>query len=96
MALHAQLLSTLHRIQREEYHPRFRARRLLVCTNLTQNVAVISTPHAETAGTLRKLTHIKLAGKDHAVLAYVAAPENSVMGMIHGIEPAAQPSELKA
>ncbi|KAH9378745.1 hypothetical protein HPB48_007522 [Haemaphysalis longicornis] len=45
---------------------------------------------------LGKLTHINLAGKDHAVFAYVAAPNSSVKGVIHGIEPGIQPSELQA
>ncbi|KAH9379576.1 hypothetical protein HPB48_021849 [Haemaphysalis longicornis] len=82
MALQAQLLSPLNCIQSEEDHP--------------HNVEVISTPHAETADIRRKLTHIKLAGKDHAVFAYVAAPDNSVKGVIHGIEPGTEPSEFQA
>ncbi|KAH9361606.1 hypothetical protein HPB48_001483 [Haemaphysalis longicornis] len=77
-------------------HPRCAENRPLVRTILTKNVAVISPPHTETADILRKLAHIKLAGKDHAVFAYVAAPDNSVKGVIHGIEPGTQPSELQA
>ncbi|KAH9362626.1 hypothetical protein HPB48_001277 [Haemaphysalis longicornis] len=58
-----------------------------------QNAAVISTPHAETADILRKLTHIKLAGKEHAMFACVAAHDNSVKGVVHGTDPGTKPSE---
>ncbi|KAH9375496.1 hypothetical protein HPB48_017380 [Haemaphysalis longicornis] len=77
-------------------HPTCAENRLLLRTNHTQNAAVISTPHAETADILRKLSHINLAGKDNAVFAYVAASDNSVKGVIHGILPGTQPSELQA
>ncbi|KAH9366706.1 hypothetical protein HPB48_010389 [Haemaphysalis longicornis] len=48
------------------------------------------------ADILQKLTRIKLASKQYAVFTYLAAPDNSVKGMIHGIEPSTQPSELQA
>lgn len=65
-------------------HPCCAENRLIVRINLTQNVAVISTPHAETADLLRKITHIKLADNDHGVFAYVAANVPVHPGIPHG------------
>ncbi|KAH9379791.1 hypothetical protein HPB48_007292 [Haemaphysalis longicornis] len=70
--------------------------RFLVRTNVNQNAVVFSPPYAETVGTIRKLTHLNLAGKEHAMFACVAAPYKLLRGVIHGIEPGTQPSELQA
>ncbi|KAH7977129.1 hypothetical protein HPB51_027014 [Rhipicephalus microplus] len=60
------------------------------------NIAIISTPSMETANIVQSLRNIRFGAKDYAVMAYVAAPENSCKGVIHGLDAGTTPTELLA
>ncbi|KAH7980710.1 hypothetical protein HPB49_018430 [Dermacentor silvarum] len=68
-------------------------RTLTVRFDPVQNIAIASTPNEELAMSIRHITTIHLGGREFAVTAYVAAPDSSAEGVIHGI-PAGTPTKV--
>ncbi|KAH7953095.1 hypothetical protein HPB49_004598 [Dermacentor silvarum] len=68
-------------------------RTLTVRIDPVQNIAIASTPNEELAMSIRHINTIHLGGREFAVTAYVAAPDSSAKGVIHGI-PAGTPTEV--
>ncbi|KAL1468828.1 hypothetical protein MTO96_041238 [Rhipicephalus appendiculatus] len=60
------------------------------------NIIIVSTPHEETGRVLRRVHTLTLGGKNYEFNTYVAAPEGTLRGVIHGIEPGTPPEELLA
>ncbi|KAH7978479.1 hypothetical protein HPB49_005603 [Dermacentor silvarum] len=60
---------------------------LIIRIRTDQNLAVISTSDENLATELQKVQSISLGLNQHAVQAYVAAPDNSCKGVVPGIEP---------
>ncbi|KAL1476100.1 hypothetical protein MTO96_036769 [Rhipicephalus appendiculatus] len=60
------------------------------------NIIIVSTPHEETARVLRRVDTLTLGGKNYEFNTYVAAPEGTLRGVIHGIEPGTPSEELLA
>ncbi|KAH7981098.1 hypothetical protein HPB49_021573 [Dermacentor silvarum] len=52
-----------------------------------QNLAVLSTPDENFAARLQRVQFICMGLTQHAVQAYVAAPDNSCTGVVSGLEP---------
>ncbi|KAH7958608.1 hypothetical protein HPB49_003213 [Dermacentor silvarum] len=52
-----------------------------------QNLAVISTSDENLVAELQKVQSLSLGLNQHAIQAYVAAPDNSCKGVVPGIEP---------
>ncbi|KAH7937372.1 hypothetical protein HPB49_011161 [Dermacentor silvarum] len=70
----------------------FEAFKLTIRNN--QNLDVARTPHEELANCIRRLTSLKLGGKDHQVSSYVAAPDMSCKGVVTGIDTETNSDEL--
>lgn len=60
------------------------------------NIIIVSTPHEETADVIRRITSLFLEGKTYAVNVYLAAPEDVIRGVIHGVDPNSPSEELLA
>ncbi|KAL1446950.1 hypothetical protein MTO96_044438 [Rhipicephalus appendiculatus] len=60
------------------------------------NIIIVSTPHEETARVLRRVDTLTLGGKNYEFNTYVPAPEGTLRGVIHGIEPGTPSEELLA
>ncbi|KAH7937914.1 hypothetical protein HPB49_017548 [Dermacentor silvarum] len=60
---------------------------LIIRIRTEQNLAVISTSDEKLTAELQKVQSISLGLNQHAVQAYVAAPDNSCKGVVPGIEP---------
>ncbi|KAH7949753.1 hypothetical protein HPB49_015106 [Dermacentor silvarum] len=60
---------------------------LIIRIRTDQNLAVISTLDETLTAELQKVQSISLGLNQHAVQAYVAAPDNSCKGVVPGIEP---------
>lgn len=58
------------------------------------NIIIVSTPHEHTAALLRRITHLKIEGLGYDMNTYVAAPEDMLRGVIHGIDPGTSTEEL--
>lgn len=58
------------------------------------NIAILSTPSMETASAVQCISSLRFAAKNYAVTAYVAAPDNSCKGVIHGVDAGTTPTEL--
>ncbi|KAL1444201.1 hypothetical protein MTO96_029967 [Rhipicephalus appendiculatus] len=69
---------------------------LLIRLRNGSNIAIISTPSIETANVVQSLPSLRFGAKDYAVMAYVAAPDNSCKGVIHGLDAGTTPTELLA
>ncbi|KAL1482822.1 hypothetical protein MTO96_013701 [Rhipicephalus appendiculatus] len=69
---------------------------LLIRLRNGSNIATISTPSIETANVVQSLPSLRFGAKDYAVMAYVAAPDNSCKGVIHGLDAGTTPTELLA
>ncbi|KAH7953149.1 hypothetical protein HPB49_005164 [Dermacentor silvarum] len=63
------------------------AAELIIRIRTEQNLAVISTSDEKLTAELQKVQSISLGLNQHAVQAYVAAPDNSCKGVVPGIEP---------
>ncbi|KAH6924519.1 hypothetical protein HPB50_019170 [Hyalomma asiaticum] len=50
------------------------------------NIAIISTPNMETANAVQSISSLRFGASDYAVTAYVAAPDYSCKGVIHGLD----------
>ncbi|KAH7970411.1 hypothetical protein HPB49_006714 [Dermacentor silvarum] len=59
---------------------------LLIRLRNGSNIAIISTPSMETANVVQSVPSLRFGAKDYAVTAYVAAPDNSCKGVIHGLD----------
>ncbi|KAL1422152.1 hypothetical protein MTO96_022415 [Rhipicephalus appendiculatus] len=66
----------------------------IIRTRPGSNIIIASTPNVDTAQFLRWITTLTLEGKTYAINSYVAAPEDTLNGVIHGIEPGTTPEEL--
>ncbi|KAH7945665.1 hypothetical protein HPB49_013638 [Dermacentor silvarum] len=60
---------------------------LIIRIRIDQNLAVIGTSDENLTAELQKVQSISLCLNQHAVQAYVAAPDNSCKGVVPGIEP---------
>nr|XP_054924331.1 uncharacterized protein LOC126527440 [Dermacentor andersoni] len=60
---------------------------LIIRIRTEQNLAVLSTPDENLATRLQKVRFISMGVTQHAVQAYVAAPDNSCKGVVSGLEP---------
>ncbi|KAH8038600.1 hypothetical protein HPB51_002239 [Rhipicephalus microplus] len=58
----------------------------VVCSNMMQNIAVISTPAERNAKTYSKITAITLGTAGFDVSAYRAAPDDTCKGIIRGVD----------
>lgn len=68
----------------------------IIRTRPGSNIIIASTPHVDTAQVLRRITTLTLGGNTHEFNTYVAAPEDTLRGVIHGIDPGTTPEELTA
>lgn len=68
----------------------------IIRTRPGSNIIIASTPHVETAEILRRITTLTLERKTYEFNTYVAAPEGTLRGVIHGIDPGTTPEELTA
>ncbi|KAL1473145.1 hypothetical protein MTO96_038895 [Rhipicephalus appendiculatus] len=68
----------------------------IIRTRPGSNIIIASTSHVHTAQNLRRITTLTLEGKTYEFNTYVAAPEDTLRGVIHGIEPGTTPEELTA
>lgn len=59
----------------------------IVCANETQNIFVISTPHAGNAASYAKVKQIRVGEKLHEVSTYVTPPGDTCRGVVRGIDP---------
>ncbi|KAH7964414.1 hypothetical protein HPB51_027346 [Rhipicephalus microplus] len=57
-----------------------------VCSNNYQNIIVVSTPHVSHADKHRQLQAITIGNRHTEVSAYETAPDNTVKGIIRGIQ----------
>ncbi|KAH7940690.1 hypothetical protein HPB49_003555 [Dermacentor silvarum] len=69
---------------------------LLIRLRNGSNIAIISTPIMETANVVQSVPSVRFGAKDCTVTAYVAAPDNSCKGVIHGLDAGTTPTELIA
>ncbi|XP_075533791.1 uncharacterized protein LOC142566789 [Dermacentor variabilis] len=60
-----------------------------------EDLIISSSDNEEAAQTIRRITHLSFGGKNYAVNAHVAAPEGTLRGVIHGVDPGTSPEELK-
>ncbi|XP_049528169.1 uncharacterized protein LOC125947456 [Dermacentor silvarum] len=60
---------------------------LIIRIRTDQNLAVLSTPDENLAARLQRVQFICMGLTQHAVQAYVAAPDNSCKGVVSGLEP---------
>ncbi|KAH7959048.1 hypothetical protein HPB49_007689 [Dermacentor silvarum] len=67
---------------------------LLIRLRNGSNIAIISTPSMETANVVQSVPSLRFGA--NAVTAYVAAPDNSCKGVIHGLDAGTTPTELLA
>lgn len=58
------------------------------------NIIIVSTPHEHTAALLRQVKQLKISGCGYDMNTYVAAPEDLLRGVIHGIDPGTTSDEL--
>ncbi|KAH7951832.1 hypothetical protein HPB52_013479 [Rhipicephalus sanguineus] len=77
-------------------HPQCTGNDFIVRIRPGSNIIIVSTPHEETARVLRRVNTLTLGGKNYEFNAYVAAPEGTLRGVIHGIDPGTPPQELLA
>lgn len=69
---------------------------LLIRLRNGSNIAIISTPNMDTANAVQCISSLRFGASDYAVTAYVAAPDNSCKGVIHGLDAGTTPTELLA
>lgn len=67
-----------------------------VCTNVAQNIIVVSTPSEQRAGRYSQLRMLSIGGQAHEVHAYRAAPDGTVKGVIRNISVEDTPADLTA
>ncbi|KAH9384320.1 hypothetical protein HPB48_026313 [Haemaphysalis longicornis] len=60
-----------------------------------QNIGIVSTPHAQAALYLKNLRAVDINGQMCEVTAYLAAPDNSIKGVIHQIPQGTTEEELR-
>ncbi|KAL1429167.1 hypothetical protein MTO96_016611 [Rhipicephalus appendiculatus] len=60
------------------------------------NIIIVSTPHEKAARVLHRVDTLTLGGKNYEFNTYVAVPEGTLRGVIHGIDPGTPPEELLA
>lgn len=60
------------------------------------NIIIISTNDEEAAQKIRRITELTFGGKSYAMNSHVAAPEGTLRGVIHGVDPGTPAEELKA
>lgn len=77
-------------------HPHCTGNDFIVRTRHGSNITIVSTPHEETARVLRRVNTLAMGGKVYAFNTYVAAPEGTLRGVIHGVDPKTPPEELLA
>lgn len=56
-----------------------------MCTNVAQNIIVISTPHEGRASKYAGIRLLRVGDRDHEVNAYLSAPNGTAKGVIRGI-----------
>lgn len=59
-----------------------------------QNIAIVSTPDEDLARNIRDLQSLHILGNEYEITAYIAAPDDSSRGVVHGIPPGTPISEL--
>ncbi|KAH7971239.1 hypothetical protein HPB49_020684 [Dermacentor silvarum] len=67
---------------------------LLIRLRNGSNIAIMSTPSMEAANVVQSVPSLRFGA--NAVTAYVAAPDNSCKGVIHGLDAGTTPTELLA
>lgn len=92
---------TTHQVSRAvvaacNYHPKCTGNDFIVRIRTGSNIIIASTPHIETAELLRRVSTLAFGGSNHDFNTYVAAPDNTLRGVIHGLDPGTSPDELKA
>ncbi|KAL1477840.1 hypothetical protein MTO96_035433 [Rhipicephalus appendiculatus] len=68
----------------------------VVCPNVMQNIAVISTPAERNAIAYSKDSHIFLGITKYEVSAYTAAPDDTCKGVIRGVDVDIGPAQLQS
>lgn len=68
----------------------------VVCPNVMQNIAVISTPAERNAIAYSKISNIFLGSTNYEVSAYTAAPEDTCKGVIRGVDVDISPAQLQS
>ncbi|KAL1475545.1 hypothetical protein MTO96_037212 [Rhipicephalus appendiculatus] len=68
----------------------------IIRTRPGSNIIIASTPPVDTAQILRRIATLTLEGKTYEFNTNVAVPEDTLRGVIHGIEPGTTPEELTA
>ncbi|KAH9372207.1 hypothetical protein HPB48_019212 [Haemaphysalis longicornis] len=59
-----------------------------------QSIAIVSTPDEDLARNIRDLQSLHILSNDYEITAYIAAPDDSSRGVVHGIPPGTPISEL--
>lgn len=67
-----------------------------ICTNVAQNIIVVSTPDPHRAGLYVSMQGLFIGGRNYEVSAYQAAHEDTVKGVIRGIAVEDSPTEVNA
>lgn len=67
-----------------------------ICPNVAQNIIVISTPDGERVSRYATIHALMIGNQAYEVCAYVAAPENTVKGVIGGIPLSETPEMIRA
>lgn len=68
----------------------------VVCPNVMQNIAVVSTPAEKNARAYARITSVVIGLVQYEVNAYMAAPEDTCKGIIRGVDLDIDPVRLQA
>lgn len=68
----------------------------VVCPNVMQNIAVVSTPAEKNARAYAKISSIAIGNVEYEVNAYMAAPDDTCKGVIRGVDLDIDPARLQA
>ncbi|KAH9383560.1 hypothetical protein HPB48_025138 [Haemaphysalis longicornis] len=66
----------------------------ILCPNAARNVFVMSPPSIERAKTYSMVRQLNIANRAYSTLPYVAFPEDTCKGVIHGIPPEGPPPDI--
>ncbi|KAK8780270.1 hypothetical protein V5799_018389 [Amblyomma americanum] len=72
-----------------------KAEDLIIRLRNGSNIIIVSTDNEAAAQKIRCITQLSFGGKSYTVNGHVAAPEGTLRGVIHGVDPGTSPEELK-
>lgn len=67
-----------------------------ICTNVAQNIIVISTPQESRAQTYAGIRQLRIESKEYEICAYSSAPDGTTKGVIRGISLSDTTQDLQA